>query len=207
MKYKTRELSIAKIPLQETRLFQYRYPEWEKLKNKLMPEINKHYADDPKGLPGTNSLCWRGIKKYTHEPDLLKPINDIVSGWLSHYFPGSHFSANINYWTNVNKPGSLNMIHNHVMASCHLSGVYYVQGVDTGAIRFYTHEQLYNLIPTGMPYGNKIGHAPSDGDILLFPSYLQHDVDVNLSKKNRITIAFNVILKKNKGGKFNETKH
>jgi len=200
-------IEIAKIPLQETRLFQYRYPDWKKLYSKLMPEINRHKMADPKGLPGGNARCWRGIKEYTHQKDLLKPINTIVSGWLAHYFPGDYFRAHVNYWTNINKPGSLNMIHNHVMASCHLSGVYYVQGEKTGAIRFYTHEQLYNLIPDGMPYQNKIGHGPSDGDILLFPSYLQHDVDVNLSNRDRITIGFNVVLKK-KGEKSNdEIKH
>ena len=197
-KKKNREITVAKIPLQETRLFHYHYPEWENLKEKLIPEINAHYAEDPNGLRGSNRLCWRGIKEYKHQKDLLKPLSSVVSGWLMHYFPEDRFSANINYWTNVNQPGSVNMIHNHVMASCLLSGVYYVQGVNTGPIRFYTHEQLYNLIPDGMPYANKIGHAPSDGDVLLFPSYLQHDVEVNLSKKNRITIGFNVILKKQK---------
>jgi|TARA_R100000963_G_scaffold32308_1_gene23935 uncharacterized protein (TIGR02466 family) len=198
MKRKIRELTVAKIPIQETKVFQYRYPHWEKLNSKLLPEIYQHNMDDPDGLPATNPLCWRGIKKYKSEKDLLKPISEVVSGWLAHYFPGKKFRADVNYWTNINRPGSLNMIHNHVMSSCHLSGVYYVEGETTGAIRFYTHEQLYNLIPDGMPYANKIGHAPSDGDILLFPSYLQHDVDVNLSTKNRITIGFNVILKRKK---------
>lgn len=204
---KTKEISIAKIPLQETRLFQYRYPQWKKLNEKLMPEIKRHQMADPKGLRGGNARCWRGIKEYKNQKDLLKPINVVVSGWLSHYFPGDYFSAHVNYWTNVNKPGSLNMIHNHVMASCHLSGVYYIQGENTGAIRFYTHEQLYNLIPDGMPYQHKIGHAPSDGDILLFPSYLQHDVDINLSPKDRITIGFNVTLTKKNKGKNDGTKH
>lgn len=173
----------------------------------MLPEINKHYIDDPKGLQGTNPHCWRGRRQYKCEKEILQPINDIVSGWISHYFPGDHFNADVTYWTNVNKPGSINMIHNHVMASCHLSGVYYVQGINTGAIRFYTHEQLYNLVPDGMPYSNKIGHAPSDGDVLLFPSYLQHDVDVNLSKDNRITLGFNVNLQKTKKGESSGTKH
>ena len=43
-----------------------------------------------------------------------------------------------------------------------------------------------------------MGHAPIEGDVLLFPSYLQHDVDVNLSKIDRITMGFNVSLRKNK---------
>ena len=197
-KKKNREITVAKINLQETRLFHYRYPYWEKVNEKLVPEIKQHYAEDPKGLPGTNHLCWRGNKKYKNQKYLLKPISELVSGWLEHYFPGDHFSAHINYWTNINKPGSMNMIHNHVMSTCHLSGVYYIQGSDTGAIRFYTHEQLFNLIPNGMSYQHKIGHAPIEGDVLLFPSYLQHDVDVNLSKIDRITMGFNVSLRKNK---------
>jgi hypothetical protein len=197
-KKKDGEIKVLKIPLQETRLFHYYYPDWKQLNKLIVPEIKQHKLDDPKGLPGTNDLCWRGIKTYTHEEDLLKPIKVVVSGWLTHYFPKDHFDANINYWTNINKPGSVNMIHNHVMASCHLSGVYYIQGTNTGAIRFYTHEQLYNLIPDGMPYAHKIGHAPSNGDILLFPSYLQHDVDVNRSSVDRVTIGFNVILSKKK---------
>tara|TARA_R100001143_G_C3340949_1_gene124248 strand:+ start:453 stop:1103 length:651 start_codon:yes stop_codon:yes gene_type:complete len=197
-KKKSVELTIAKIPLQETKLFQYRYPHWEKLNSKLIPEIEDHILQDPNGLPGTNPLCWRGIRKYKSQKELLIPLSEVVSGWLSHYFPGKKFDANINYWTNINRPGSLNMIHNHVMSSCHLSGVYYVRGEGTGAIRFFTHEQLYNLIPDGMPYANKIGHRPSDGDILLFPSYLQHDVDVNLSRNRRITIGFNVTIKEQK---------
>ena len=49
-----------------------------------------------------------------------------------------------------------------------------------------------------MNYQHKIGHAPIEGDVLLFPSYLQHDVDVNLSKIDRITMGLNVSLRKNK---------
>tara|TARA_R100000656_G_scaffold114111_1_gene86446 strand:+ start:1599 stop:2240 length:642 start_codon:yes stop_codon:yes gene_type:complete len=209
------EISVAKILVQETRVFHYRYPQWKTLKSKLLPEIKKHQEEDPVGLPASNKLCWRGMKSYTCEEEILQPINRITTAWLAHYFPDEQFHAHITYWININKPGSTNMIHNHVMALCHLSGVYYVQGVNTGGIRFYTHEQLYNLIPDGMPYVSKIGHAPSDGDILLFPSYLQHDVDVNLTRKERITIGFNVNLKKKensnvipfKKGSGDETKH
>ena len=37
-----------------------------------------------------------------------------------------------------------------------------------------------------------MGHEPHDGDCLIWPSYLLHDVDVNRSKTQRISIAFNV---------------
>jgi uncharacterized protein (TIGR02466 family) len=195
---KNRKITVSKIPLQETRLFYWRYPQWEKLNKKLLPEILKHQEESPEPLQGTNTLCWRGRKEYKCQSDLFKPISDVIACWLENYFPNKLFDVNINYWTNINKPGSSNMIHNHVMASCHLSGIYYVQAQNTGAIRFYTHEQMYNLIPDGMPYQRKIGHAPSDGDVLLWPSYLHHDVEPNLSAQNRINIAFNATVKPRK---------
>ena len=203
-KKKQKEITVSKIPLQETRLFYWRYPQWKKLKDKLLPEILDHQVENPDSLPGSNDLCWRGRKEYECQKDLLKPIGMLVACWLENYFPNKLFDVNVEYWTNVNSPGSTNMIHNHVMASwgtksyvfdCHLSGVYYVQSANTGAIRFYTHEQLYNLIPDGMPYSGKIGHSPSDGDILVWPSHLHHDMEVNLSSQERINVAFNVNVK------------
>ena len=196
MEKKTKEkITVSKIPLQETRLFYWRYPGWEELKKKLLPEILQHKEETPEALVGTNNLCWRGRKEYVNQKDFFIPIAKLATAWLENYFPNKLFTVDINYWTNVNKPGSSNMIHNHVMSSCHLSGVYYVQAVGTGAIRFYTHEKMYNLIPDGMPYQHKIGHNPSDGDILLWPSYLHHDVEPNLSSHDRITIAFNINVK------------
>jgi ectoine hydroxylase-related dioxygenase (phytanoyl-CoA dioxygenase family) len=45
-----------------------------------------------------------------------------------------------------------------------------------------------------MPHAKMIAHDPKDGDILLFPSYLLHEVSVNTSAKNRITVGFNIKL-------------
>jgi len=51
------------------------------------------------------------------------------------------------------------------------------------------------MIPNHMPHSNMLGHAPGDGDVLCFPSYLLHDVDTNRSNRQRITIAFNAQIK------------
>jgi ectoine hydroxylase-related dioxygenase (phytanoyl-CoA dioxygenase family) len=58
-------------------------------------------------------------------------------------------------------------------------------------IRFATHEQMNKMIRPGQPYANMIGHEPREGDLLMFPSYLLHDVEVNRSNRQRISIAFN----------------
>ena len=44
-KKKQEKITVSKIPLQETRLFYWRYPQWKKLKDKLLPEILDHYQD------------------------------------------------------------------------------------------------------------------------------------------------------------------
>jgi uncharacterized protein (TIGR02466 family) len=198
MKTKDR-IVVSKVPIQDTRLFTKNYGNSQNLNKLLMNEITKMREEDPKGIPATNQGCWRSMKKYECEVELLKPITMILASWTDHYFPAVPLDANVVYWTNVNGPGSSNIFHTHYMANADLSGVYYVQGAGTGVIRFTTHEQLYRMIPPHMPHANMIGHDPYDGDILLFPSYLLHDVTPNphLSRQ-RISIGFNATLKKKK---------
>jgi len=135
------------------------------------------------------------MMKYKCEAELMKPIGMILSAYMDHYFPRKPMDASINYWTNVNEVGSNNIFHSHYRADADISGVYYVQGFNTGVIRFATHEQMYKMIPNHMPHSNMLGHAPGDGDVLCFPSYLLHDVDTNRSNRQRITIAFNAQIK------------
>ena len=186
---------IAKIPIQDTRLIYKKWNNFENLNNLLKTEIEAEREKDPKGLPATNAGCWRSMMKYKCEAELMKPIGMIMSAYMDHYFPKRPMDAAINYWTNVNEVGSNNIFHTHYRADADLSGVYYVQGFNTGVIRFATHEQMYKMIPDHMPYSNMMGHAPSDGDVLCFPSYLLHDVDTNRSNRQRITIAFNAQIK------------
>ena len=39
--------------------------------------------------------------------------------------------------------------------------------------------------------------APNEGDLLIFPSYLHHSVEENLSEDERIVISFNIEILKN----------
>ena len=191
------KMVVSKVPIQDTRLFTKNYGNSENLNKLLMNEITKMREEDPKGLQATNQGCWRSVRKYKCEVELFKPISMILASWTDHYFPNIPLDADVTYWTNVNEPGSANIFHTHYMANADLSGVYYVKGAGTGVIRFGTHEQLYRMIPPHMPHANMIGHDPYDGDILLFPSYLLHDVTPNPHKsRQRISIAFNATLKK-----------
>ena len=188
------DITVAKIPIQETRLFYENYTNHENLNNLIMGEIDEIRKQDPKGMPGGNAGCYRTMTRYKCETELYKPISLMLSTWCDHYFANQPMDATITYWTNVNEPGSCNLFHSHYRADADISGVYYVQGKDTGVIRFSTHEQMNKMIRPGQPYANMIGHDPREGDLLMFPSYLLHDVDVNRSDRQRISIAFNATL-------------
>ena len=185
------KLTVSKLPIQDTRVFYENYTNYENLNNLIMGEIEGIKKKDPIGLPGGNVGCWRSIEKYKCEAELYKAIGLMLSSWADHYFPNKPMDAQITYWTNINEPGSANLFHSHYRADADVSGVYYVQGKDTGVIRFATHEQMNKMIRPGQPYANMIGHAPREGDLLMFPSYLLHDVEVNRSNRQRISIAFN----------------
>jgi uncharacterized protein (TIGR02466 family) len=182
------------LTLQETKIFIKNFADHQPLNKKLKKEILEARKSNLLAMPHSNENCWRSVYKYKCEEELLKPINLILAEYINHYFNRNDMNCKILYWTNVNGFGGGNLFHTHYKADCDLSGVYYVQGEGTGTIKFATHEQMYFMIPPYMPHAKMIAHDPKDGDILLFPSYLLHEVSVNTSAKNRITVGFNIKL-------------
>jgi hypothetical protein len=87
-------------------------------------------------------------------------------------------------WVNISSFGNYNIIHTHNSNNkpSLLSGVLYLKiPKNSGFITFYnpldinSHEKYF----------------PKVGDLLIFPQYLPHSVEPNLSKEDRISIAFN----------------
>ncbi len=172
----------------------------DKLNAALLAEISAHKIEEPVTAAGSNEGCWRGHREYAHWSAIREQVLHNLKVIHRHYvklgtscrplegLPEDCYE--IEYWTNVNEPGSSNLIHSH--AKWHWSGVYYVQGLDTGAIEFYSQPYLNQNVTLGLPFGQSFSVDPSDGLLLLFPSYLLHEVAANRSLKQRINIAFNV---------------
>ena len=190
---------IAKIPIQDTRLFYKKWDNFENLNNLLKTEIEAEREKDPKGLPATNAGCWRSMMKYKCEAELMKPIGMILSAYMDHYFPKKPMDAAINYWTNVNEVGSNNIFHSHYRADADISGVYYVQG-NKSPINFHSNDK--NVFPIKLNFEEyKIENSTSywidmePHKLFLFPSSLEHSVDNNDSDVTRISISFNTFVK------------
>lgn len=100
-------------------------------------------------------------------------------------------------WVNINTKGSYNRRHSHLNTNLFLCGVYYLRAPEgSGDIKFWDprghwvhgmkdHKFFYN----GISY---LTYTPNQDDLLLFPCWLDHEVDEHKSDEERISIAFNV---------------
>ena len=132
---------------------------------------------------------------------LFESINELLVDAVEFYnlkdnvFQNLNLSkeATINYWVNINTPGSRNTFHTHKEDD--FSCVYYIQGTDTGDLRFPNPANILGDCSKFSPFTRDFMFAPKDGDLILFPSWLAHEVEPNLSSRERINIAFNFRLK------------
>ena len=100
-------------------------------------------------------------------------------------------------WANVLAKGTAHRVHSH--PNNFLSGVYYVRthpGTDT--INFHDPRNQTAIIRPPVveltaENTDQVVVRVKNGTLLIFPSYLQHSVDANLSKEERISISFNIM--------------
>ena len=101
-----------------------------------------------------------------------------------------------NMWAIINTGGSANLRHQHGNST--ISGAYYVRAPsNSGDIVFYDPRPapVYSYPNSNNPNSlnaqvNSI--SPSEGALILFPSYLDHSVNSNESNEERIVISFNI---------------
>ena len=101
-----------------------------------------------------------------------------------------------NMWAIINTGGSANLRHQHGNST--ISGAYYVRAPEnSGDIVFYDPRPapVYsypNIDKPNILNAQVNGVNPKEGALVLFPSYLDHSVNENLSKDERIVISFNI---------------
>lgn len=103
-------------------------------------------------------------------------------------------------WGNIMSKGGYQHRHSH--SNSFISGVVYIKLPEgSSTTRFHRREvgDHFHFSNSGKitEYNNQSIELGGivEGDILLFPSYLIHDVPTNNSIENRITIAFNALPK------------
>ena len=101
-------------------------------------------------------------------------------------------------WAVINKKNSSNTMHIH--SNNYISAAYYVKAPkNCGDIVFYDPRfaatyRYPKISKTNKLNSNIVSFQPKEGMLVLFPSYLQHSVNVNKTDEERIVISFNINL-------------
>jgi len=111
----------------------------------------------------------------------------------------------LNAWLNVGSNEYTSVPHNHNDTfGIMFSGVYYVKTDKKSSIEFVNPNKAQEFVlfsETVKNYNtftsNTMQFQPNTGDLILFPSWLEHYVLNKPNNKSRISIAFNTIFRKN----------
>ena len=177
-----------------------------KLKNLIFD-----WKDKDKGIERSNVLGWHS-KDDMHTKNHFNFFTDEINNIQSEIHLTEEYANNTelrveNMWANINHKYSYNRFHTHPGSLW--SGVYYVQSPpNCGSILFkLVDRDLYGTptyekdnIDRQTHQWQTIEHKPIEGRVILFPSWLGHEVQQNLTdvegeNGNRISISFNTIQK------------
>ena len=101
---------------------------------------------------------------------------------------------------NVQYENSLHAMHHHPNST--FSGVYYVSApAGSSSLRFRDPCILSRMAEPTIDRCNAssaevMEFVPKEGRLLIFPSYLEHEVLLNRSKKPRIAISYNIVVER-----------
>ena len=167
----------------------------------LIKQIKKKQNEFPAGSADSNPGCWRLSEPCTDINWLFDEINGMLTQAIDLYADKDKVftrfarceEISVSYWANVNQPGSRNTFHTH--KEDHFSLCYYLQAEGTGNLRMVNHINILGDCNKTAPFVRDVSIAPKDGDLFLWPAWVPHEVEANLSDKERINLVFNIKLK------------
>lgn len=108
-------------------------------------------------------------------------------------------------WLNYTKENEYHHKHSH--SNSYISGVLYID-VDENNDKIYFYKNKFETIKPEVKEYNCFNSDTwffpvKNYQVILFPSSLEHSVEIKLSKNTRISLAFNIFLKGTLGSKLN----
>jgi len=133
----------------------------------------------------------------------MTDIRDFIENSMLEYFKEVHDPKGdvalyvTQSWANYTDPGQYH--HKHAHPNSFISGVFYPQA-DRSVDKIYFYKSGYERIKVQPATWN---HWNSEswwfevgaGDLILFPSHLEHMVETKVGNETRVSIAFNTFLK------------
>tara|TARA_B100000674_G_C37622229_1_gene814867 strand:- start:150 stop:794 length:645 start_codon:yes stop_codon:yes gene_type:complete len=192
------------IPVFKTKLSEHR--QVQKDFEDVLQEDN-HFEQHPNwyckvdttfGIPKANELPFQNfIKSSIHH----------LNEYLVLLGVDAHLSYNVECWLNRYKKDYNQEIHNHAGKSSFSCAYMMNLPKDSGKFVFYRNtydffhiNEIPRLISDAFQYNNRVTPPLDEGDIVFFPSSLEHYVTPNNSDEVRATISANFIIEERKDG-------
>lgn len=184
-------------------VFKYKLKNFEVLNKELSIFIYKLRDEDSEGLKKSNKGGWHsknfnlGIKDSIQNKFALELQKNIVNVFQNYGWKTKNVPIQIKeMWAIINKNNDFNVLHSH--PNCYLSAAYYVKATkncgkfevecpNIAKRNSYPEIEKKNELNLGV-----ISLDVNEGDLLLFPGYLQHKVGINKSGEDRMVISFNI---------------
>jgi len=126
---------------------------------------------------------------------VMKPHVEAFAGQLQMDLRGKRLKLD-NIWVNVLEPGGAHTGHIH--PHCVLSGTYYVRVPDGASSLKFEDPRLPMMMAAPAPredadeeHRRFVYVAPRAGDLLLWESWLRHEVPPNRAASSRVSVSFN----------------
>lgn len=165
-----------------------------KVESVMIPEIDKLSRND------ANTLHTDFFENKIPVHELLPKLIDEWIYAVNEYQSLTSFSIDQNqpleYWTQDYKEGDVHTAHNHGING--ISGIYWVRANNAaGNLRIHTPNPLSGYVKIDdekNPYtATYVDIKPEKGKMIVFPSYLKHEVLKSNANAIRTTIAFNLL--------------
>lgn len=174
----------------------------EAVNARLQQFIRQERARDERGMHGRSSMLgWHSADNLHLRPELrdfVELIGRNVSE-VAEFFRWDLRRAGVamlNCWAIINGKFAHNAVHNHPGSV--LSGVYYVQAPKNCGNLYFRDPRpaAVMLVPDVLEHtrwtSNRVNYEPLAGRMMLFPGWLDHGVEPNLSDEERVCLSFNI---------------
>ena len=190
--------NVEKILFWPTELYFFKN---ENIDNDKIKEIilKKEKTESSRSI--SNKDGWQSQDSLLKEKDFSKITDflyDCTSFIVEDIYKNDVKFFMISSWANVNRKGDYN--ERHIHGYSHWSCVYYVTGTYTSPIFFIdprVRAEMYSsTFMKNNKYHNIVGPEKCEpGQVLFFPSWLEHGVPKNSTDNPRISISCNFVLK------------
>jgi uncharacterized protein (TIGR02466 family) len=167
------------------------------LETRILAVLQKMRRDLPALATGRGWQSEQALHQREEFGELVSCVGHVAKSILRFLRVGHEAIEISGCWATVLAKGAMHKAHSH--PNNYLSGVYYVRtrpGADSINFRdprYQTSVIRPPVVELTAENTDQVVLKVENGTLLMFPSYLEHSVDDNMSEEERVSVSFNLM--------------